>query len=294
MVSPTWHNVLKFIITGDAATGKSSLLVHLTDQRFLANPDPTFAQLALAFTARRRIGPKLITLSGPEATVVKLQCWDTAGTESFRSITRSYYRGAAGCLLVYDVTSRISFDSMRTWLAGVRAHADAHASCVPVGNRVDLVGGGGVKRGLCSRRGKRSRSDRKRVESVWVWGAVERAARAVLPVAWRWFRCRSGRTREAAGQLHSERACAWASHATPWERGARARLGGQGTSPASVFPDASAMDIHCGGRLSFILRSASYDLCLRRSVFAGPGPGPDLSRLLHVKCRTVQSLGIWA
>ncbi|KAJ7718430.1 P-loop containing nucleoside triphosphate hydrolase protein [Mycena metata] len=93
MASPPWHYVLKFIITGDAAVGKSSLLVRLTDQRFLANPDPT---LGVEF------GSKLITLPGPEPTVVKLQCWDTAGTESFRSITRSYYRGwlVSACLLV--------------------------------------------------------------------------------------------------------------------------------------------------------------------------------------------------
>ncbi|KAJ7112561.1 ras-domain-containing protein [Mycena epipterygia] len=129
MASPAWHYVLKFIITGDAAVGKSSLLVRLTDQRFLANPDPT---LGVEF------GSKLITLPDAEGTVVKLQCWDTAGTESFRSITRSYYRGAAGCLLVYDVTSRRSFENVRTWLADVRAHADAHVSCILVGNKRDL------------------------------------------------------------------------------------------------------------------------------------------------------------
>lgn len=98
MAGVAWHYVLKFIITGDSAVGKSSLLVRLTDQRFLANPDPT---LGVEF------GSKLITIP-EENKVVKLQCWDTAGTESFRSITRSYYRGAAGCLLVYDVTSRQS------------------------------------------------------------------------------------------------------------------------------------------------------------------------------------------
>lgn len=98
MSSITWHYVLKFIITGDAAVGKSSLLVRLTDQRFLANPDPT---LGVEF------GSKLIPIPD-EDKIVKLQCWDTAGTESFRSITRSYYRGAAGCLLVYDVTNRKS------------------------------------------------------------------------------------------------------------------------------------------------------------------------------------------
>ncbi|KAI0819049.1 ras-domain-containing protein [Irpex lacteus] len=128
MAGVAWHYVLKFIITGDAAVGKSSLLVRLTDQRFLANPDPT---LGVEF------GSKLITIP-EENKVVKLQCWDTAGTESFRSITRSYYRGAAGCLLVYDVTNRQSFIHARSWLKDVREHADPHLTCILVGNKVDL------------------------------------------------------------------------------------------------------------------------------------------------------------
>ncbi|KAG1756864.1 P-loop containing nucleoside triphosphate hydrolase protein [Suillus paluster] len=128
MAGITWHYVLKFIITGDAGVGKSSLLVRLTDQRFLANPDPT---LGVEF------GSKLIDIP-EEGKVVKLQCWDTAGTESFRSITRSYYRGAAGCLLVYDVTSRTSFINAQSWLADVREHADPHLTCILVGNKVDL------------------------------------------------------------------------------------------------------------------------------------------------------------
>jgi len=128
MAGPAWHYVFKFIITGDAGVGKSSLLVRLTDQRFLANPDPT---LGVEF------GSKLIEIP-EEGKIVKLQCWDTAGTESFRSITRSYYRGAAGCLLVYDVTSRASFEHTRTWLADVRQHADPQLSCILVGNKADL------------------------------------------------------------------------------------------------------------------------------------------------------------
>ncbi|KAJ6543357.1 ras family-domain-containing protein [Mycena vulgaris] len=144
MANPAWHYVLKFIITGDSAVGKSSLLVRLTDQRFLANPDPT---LGVEF------GSKLITLPDAEGTVGKLQCWDTAGTESFRSITRSYYRGAAGCLLVYDVTSRRSFENVRIWLADVRAHADAHVSCILVGNKVDLCEGDESKRAVSTAEG---------------------------------------------------------------------------------------------------------------------------------------------
>ncbi|CAE6415013.1 Ras-related protein RABB1b OS=Arabidopsis thaliana GN=RABB1B PE=2 SV=1 [Rhizoctonia solani AG-1 IB] len=128
MSSLNWDYVLKFVIIGDAAVGKSSLLVRLTDQKFLSKPDPT---LGVEF------GSKLISLSDENKTV-KLQCWDTAGTESFRSITRSYYRGAAGALLVYDVTSRASFEHTRTWLADVREHADPNLTCILVANKADL------------------------------------------------------------------------------------------------------------------------------------------------------------
>ncbi|GAB1522992.1 hypothetical protein RhiTH_006121 [Rhizoctonia solani] len=128
MSSLNWDYVLKFVIIGDAAVGKSSLLVRLTDQKFLSKPDPT---LGVEF------GSKLISLADENKTV-KLQCWDTAGTESFRSITRSYYRGAAGALLVYDVTSRASFEHTRTWLSDVREHADPNLTCILVVNKVDL------------------------------------------------------------------------------------------------------------------------------------------------------------
>ena len=65
--------------------------------------------------------------------------WDTAGTEHFRSITRSYYRGAAGALIVYDVTSRASFLHAEEWLKDVRAHADPNLTAILVANKIDLV-----------------------------------------------------------------------------------------------------------------------------------------------------------
>ncbi|KAG8930877.1 hypothetical protein FRC03_005485 [Tulasnella sp. 419] len=82
MASLSWQYVLKFILVGDAGVGKTSLLVRLTDDRYLQNPDPT---LGVEF------GSKLIQLEeeGQETQTIKLQCWDTAGSEAFRSITRS-------------------------------------------------------------------------------------------------------------------------------------------------------------------------------------------------------------
>lgn len=77
---------------------------------------------------------------------VKIQIWDTSGSEAFRGITRSYYRGAAGCLLVYDVTHRPSFTNAKSWLKDVREHAEEDAVVVLVGNRIDLAEDDGERR----------------------------------------------------------------------------------------------------------------------------------------------------
>jgi len=68
---------------------------------------------------------------------VKLQLWDTAGQERFRSVTRSYYRGAAGAILVYDITNRSTFVNLSKWLADAKALASPHLVTVLVGNKSD-------------------------------------------------------------------------------------------------------------------------------------------------------------
>lgn len=65
------------------------------------------------------------------------QLWDTAGQERFRSVTRSYYRGAAGAILVYDITSRASFMNIDRWIQDARALASEHLVLVLVGNKLD-------------------------------------------------------------------------------------------------------------------------------------------------------------
>ena len=69
---------------------------------------------------------------------VKLQIWDTAGQERFRSVTRSYYRGAAGALLVYDITSRETFNCLAAWLTDARTLASPAIVILMVGNKTDL------------------------------------------------------------------------------------------------------------------------------------------------------------
>lgn len=73
-----------------------------------------------------------------EDTQLKLQIWDTAGQESFRSITRSYYRGAAGALLVYDITRKDTFDHLLSWLQDAKAHSNSDMTIILVGNKADL------------------------------------------------------------------------------------------------------------------------------------------------------------
>ena len=78
-----------------------------------------------------------------DSSPIKLQIWDTAGQESFRSITRSYYRGAAGALLVYDITRRDTFTHLGRWLEEARQNSGGDMSIMLIGNKADLGGGAG-------------------------------------------------------------------------------------------------------------------------------------------------------
>jgi len=119
--------IFKFIIVGDSNVGKSCLLLQFTDNRFKQAHDLT---IGVEFGAR--------TLTIDKTTNIKLQIWDTAGQESFRSITRSYYRGAICSLLVYDVTRRVSFQNVVRWLEEMREHAYSKMLIILVGNKKDL------------------------------------------------------------------------------------------------------------------------------------------------------------
>ena len=69
---------------------------------------------------------------------VKLQIWDTAGQERFRTITQSYFRGAQGILLVFDVMDRAAFNNVRTWMESIDQHADRSVNRILIGNKCDM------------------------------------------------------------------------------------------------------------------------------------------------------------
>ncbi|TNN60388.1 Ras-related protein Rab-2A [Liparis tanakae] len=110
------------LLPGDGV-GKSCLLLQFTDKRFQPVHDLTIGV---------EFGARMITIDGKQ---IKLQIWDTAGQESFRSITRSYYRGAAGALLVYDITRRDTFNHLTTWLEDARQHSNSNMVIMLIGNK---------------------------------------------------------------------------------------------------------------------------------------------------------------
>ncbi|XP_058747038.1 ras-related protein Rab-2-B-like [Vicia villosa] len=118
--------LFKFIIIGDTGVGKSCLQLQFTDNRFQPVHDVTIGV---------EFGTRMITI---DSKPIKLQIGDTAGQEMFRSITRSYYRGAAGALLVYDITRRETFDHLATWLEDARQHASSSMIIMLIGNKSDL------------------------------------------------------------------------------------------------------------------------------------------------------------
>ncbi|KAM6177815.1 ras-related protein Rab-2A-like [Rhynchocyon petersi] len=118
--------LFKYIVIGHSGVGKSCLLRQFTDKCFLPVHDLT---IGIEFGART------ITIDGKQ---IKLQIWDTAGQESFRSITRSYYRGAAGALLVYDITRRDTFNHLTTWLEDALQQSNSNMVIMLIGNKSDL------------------------------------------------------------------------------------------------------------------------------------------------------------
>lgn len=86
--------------------------------------------------------------TGARRQRIKLQLWDTAGTERFRSVSRSYYRGAAGAVLVYDITSQASFNALPTFLNDARALASPNLTVLLAGNKSDISSEAGVEDNL--------------------------------------------------------------------------------------------------------------------------------------------------
>ncbi len=118
--------LLKYIIIGDAAVGKSNLLLRYVHGQF----KPEY-QLTIGV----EFGAKNIEIS---SKIFRIQIWDTAGQENFRSITRAYYKNSVCALVVYDISSRDSFNNVMSWIEDCKNQSPKTIFIVLVGNKSDL------------------------------------------------------------------------------------------------------------------------------------------------------------
>ena len=159
-MSQPWDYIAKLVCIGDSGTGKSSLTIRLCEGRFSPHHDVT---IGVEFGSR-------IVAVGPPATKptssnslqsahplgeakqkrMKLSLWDTAGQETYKSITRSYFRGASGALLVYDITRRSTFEHATGWLHDLRQIAEEGIVVILVGNKCDLASSSTVTSGMAN------------------------------------------------------------------------------------------------------------------------------------------------
>ena len=126
MASGAYDHMFRYIIVGDMAVGKSCLLLQFTDHKFRHQHELTIGV---------EFGGKTIEVKNKN---VKIQIWDTAGQEAFQAITRTYYKGAIGALLVYDITRKETFDHITKWLNEVKSNGSKDICCILIGNKKDL------------------------------------------------------------------------------------------------------------------------------------------------------------
>ncbi|XP_012680472.1 ras-related protein Rab-10-like [Clupea harengus] len=126
MAKKTYDLLFKLLLIGDSAVGKTSVLFRFSDDAF----NTTFiSTIGIDFKI------KTVEMQGKK---IKLQIWDTAGQERFHTITTSYYRGAMGIMLVYDITNTKSFESISKWLRNIDEHASEEVERMLLGNKCDM------------------------------------------------------------------------------------------------------------------------------------------------------------
>eukprot|EP00472_Partenskyella_glossopodia_P008419 CAMPEP_0197541034 /NCGR_PEP_ID=MMETSP1318-20131121/66936_1 /TAXON_ID=552666 /ORGANISM="Partenskyella glossopodia, Strain RCC365" /LENGTH=199 /DNA_ID=CAMNT_0043100165 /DNA_START=1195 /DNA_END=1794 /DNA_ORIENTATION=+ len=126
-MSSSYDHLLKLLMVGESNVGKTSILLQYTQDEYDSKTKSTIG-VDLKVKTIEYMGKKL-----------KLTLWDTAGQDRFRTLTASYYRGANGVILVYDVSNRQSFDHVKFWLKEVDIYCtNDDVVLMLVGNKIDL------------------------------------------------------------------------------------------------------------------------------------------------------------
>ena len=118
--------VYKVLLLGDTTVGKTCFLMKYTDKTF---QEGHISTIGLDYRLK-----SMVLKSGKN---IKLQIWDTAGQDRFRAITKNYYKGANGIILIYDVTSQKTFDNVKNWVTQIREEASQNVIVYLCGNKID-------------------------------------------------------------------------------------------------------------------------------------------------------------
>ena len=153
--------IIKIVIIGESAVGKTNLLTRYTVNSFDKSAKAT---IGMDFTSKE------VYISGYTA---KAQFWDTAGQEKYKAIAKSYYKLADGVLLVYDVTRRETFEKLKNWLNDIKNNSDKEIKIILIGNKNDLVN----KRKVSVEEGKKFAQDNDMF--FWETSALTNSERCV-------------------------------------------------------------------------------------------------------------------
>jgi small GTP-binding protein len=118
---------IKIIILGESSVGKTSIIGRYIDNSFHD-----------LYTCTIQAEKRSKVINEDENTSLRLNIWDTAGQEKFKSITRQYYRDAHGAIIVFDLTSRKSFDEVKNWIKELKSYGSEEAVIIILGNKSDL------------------------------------------------------------------------------------------------------------------------------------------------------------
>ena len=119
--------VFKILLLGDSEVGKSCFLMRYSENVFIENYITTIG-----------LDYKLKTVKLDSGKSIKVQLWDTAGQDKYRTIAKNYYKGSHGILLLYDITKQSSFDNIREWVRDIKEEVSEKAIIFLIGNKIDM------------------------------------------------------------------------------------------------------------------------------------------------------------
>ena len=119
--------VYKVLLLGDSTVGKTCFLLRYCDKTF---QEAHLSTIGLDY--------RLKSMTLQSGKNIKLQVWDTAGQDRFRAITKNYYKGANGIILIYDVTNRQSYENVKNWITQIREEANPNVVIYLAGNKIDV------------------------------------------------------------------------------------------------------------------------------------------------------------